>query len=582
MITKSHIVLVLLIGLVTLFSCKDNSNEDFTLPSDDRYGIVLITDFTPGSDVVITIKGMLTERYSDAEISFIQAAPFNVMEASYQLFVAAENYPDHTYFMCIVEPGSDTERMVFKTENNQLFVVPDNGLATNLFHSSGTPECYHIQNPFDCNGLDPADLNFLEVYTYAMFDIIDNRKLDDFGARVDNPEFFNIQDAIYDNGIIYGQVVFTDNFGNCVTNIPDNLLLHFDQGSLLAVDYGDKSFFATLGSFYSSVPVFQNVVFNNGLNKLELAVNMGSMETRYNIGAGTIIQVYNETVDIGILQFSELSAPLVEIVKDQINASGISANYIEKNAMGNFDELEGLVNELVQDEVNILIPFSTPASQSAVLHTSEDIPIVFTIVTDPGSAGILDKRENLTGLSDAPNYDQFIDFVTQIIPGLSKAGTIYNNLESNSLFSQDKLNQYVGLYQIELVSAIAHDENGIQDAYNEISNTGIEAIMISGDNTMTNGCETLVDLALADNLPIFGTDMANAADGALASLSIDYEKLCIITGDVVVSVIRGVNPDNVPVTYFHTDVIAVNTATAGQLGIIIPQDIIDSASYIFP
>ncbi len=283
--TKNIIFLLLALSLA-FSSCTEEAIE----PEQEQ--IVLLTDYSIGSDIVISIQGQLLSRYPGIDISYIEAKPFNVAEASYQLQVAAENYPEGTYFLGLIEPGADAERMVFKTENEQYFVVPNNSLVTKLFHEISYPDCYRIENDFSCSGLVPENLNFLEIYVSSLFDLLDGRLPENFGQKIESPNTFVLQDAVFENDTLSGQVDFSDNFGNCITNIPESMLASFQQGGLLKIQAADTSFFARFGNSYSSVTEGENVLFANSLSKLELAVNMESLAERYNIGAGTTIKIY--------------------------------------------------------------------------------------------------------------------------------------------------------------------------------------------------------------------------------------------------------------------------------------------------
>ncbi len=547
----------------------------------EPHQVVLLTDYTSGSDVLISIEGRLKSRYPDIIINYIEADAFNVVEASYQLQIAAENYPEGSFFMALVEPGASSERMVFKTDKNQTFVVPDNTISSRLFHTGGIPDCYQIENAFACSQEIPDDLNYIEVYTFALIDLIEGRDPAEFGSRIENPEVFEIQDAHSTNGILYGQIISTDNFGNCISNISGDLLQAFNVGDLLEVSYDGGTFFTSLGDYYSSVPMGQNVVFKNSLGKVELAVNYGDLTNRYPIAAGSFIQISKKSLNIGMLQFNSHSDQFVEEVKTQISALGMNANYIVKNAEGDFGLMETLIQELVNEEVDIIIPFSTPAAQAAVLHVPETIPLVYTVVTDPESAGIIEGRNNCTGLSDASDQQQFFQFVKQILPQLKIVGSIYNDLESNSVFAQEKMHQMASLFQLSYFSETADTQNEMINAYQNIRDKEIQAILISDDNFMADNCNFLVDLALSDSIPVFGTAIKNTKNGALASLSIDYKELCSSTADVVVSVVRGQNPDDIHIKYFETKISAINKTTADKLGITIPEDILENANYTF-
>ncbi|MEZ5104623.1 MAG: SAM-dependent chlorinase/fluorinase [Draconibacterium sp.] len=288
MLKNNELFLVILVLSMLFVSCNEDLAE--TEP-EQNLSVVILTDYSIGSDIVISIEGQLISRYPGIDIHYFEAKPFSIAEASYQLQVAAENYPEGTYFLALIEPGADAERMVFKTEKNQLFVTPNNSLVTKLFHEINTSECFRIENDFWCNGLNPENQNFLTVYVSSMCDLVDGRLPADFGSKIDLPETFAVQDAVFENDTLSGQIDYSDNFGNCITNIPGSMLAAFEQGDLLEVQTTDTTFFALLGTSYSSVSEGQNVLFANSLNKLELAVNMGSLSKCYNIGAGTTIHI---------------------------------------------------------------------------------------------------------------------------------------------------------------------------------------------------------------------------------------------------------------------------------------------------
>jgi ABC-type uncharacterized transport system substrate-binding protein len=130
-------------------------------------------------------------------------------------------------------------------------------------------------------------------------------------------------------------------------------------------------------------------------------------------------------------------------MKSRLSESGFSEGtntvYYERSALGNADDLPELVSEVVNLGIDIMVSVSTPTSQAAVLGTPEDIPIVFTYVTDPNSAGLFDHRKHVTGLSGRINYDQYLSFVKDLFPLMTVAGRIYNSNEANSVYAHQQL-----------------------------------------------------------------------------------------------------------------------------------------------
>ena len=116
----------------------------------------------------------------------------------------------------------------------------------------------------------------------------------EFGAVCANPAKFQVQDPAISGDTIKGEVLFTDNFGNCVTNISDRLMKNVQQGSVLDLFSDTTHLPITMGLTYSSVPVGQNVCFINSSKRLELSVNYGNFSGKYQISASSKISLVRQ------------------------------------------------------------------------------------------------------------------------------------------------------------------------------------------------------------------------------------------------------------------------------------------------
>jgi putative ABC transport system substrate-binding protein len=582
-----YVIIVLTACIVILFpfGCGKDEITNIYVTSSAKT-LVFLSDFTENSDVAVTIMGSLRKTFPGLQIEYLQTPPFDVKEAAYQLELAARSYPDSTCFTGLIEPGASSERMVFEMPSGKRFLVPDNGLASRVFRYLDTLNCCHVENPLDDTGLDPHELSIVDFYLKATQALLSGKPTAEFGSTIPDPVTYPIQDAMKVNDTVIGEIVFTDNFGNCVTNITDSLFQDLQLGTLLKVNTGQQYFFATYGSDYSAVPNGQNVVLLDRSDRIELAVCFGDISQRYALSAGIPVYFIKDTVRIGILQYNDISDQMVSAMKERMRSQGFDSTvntvFIQKNANGIQSVLKDLVAELLAARVDVIIPFSTPAAQAVVLTSPDTIPVVFTIVTDPESAGILDLRPNVTGLSNATDFNAVIGFLLRILPDLITTGSIYHPEEVNSAEAQQQLVGLFPFFGIEFFHATINTTGDIPAAYQQLMIHDPQAILITNDNTMTLATDDLVGLALQDAMPVFGTDYANAQMGALASISVDYDLIARQTGDVAISVIRGVDPDDLPVMHFETSIIAVNLQTAGLLGYTFDPDILKEAVYILP
>jgi len=578
---KNHLKAVLVFFTILIVSPSCTKDDEIIILDNNFGTLVLVSDYDENSDVMIRLKGKLINSFPGLEIEYIHSKAFNIKEAAYLLETAALEYPENTWFTAIVEPGMNTERMVFSVDGNKKFLVPDNGLATYIIEHMNTEVFYKVENLFD----DTDEHDFVDFYAEASIKIIEGNTLSSFGSVIDSPQKFDYQEAVNDDGRIFGQVLFTDNFGNCITNIPEELLQDMELGSLLSVTSGDIHFFTSLFNAYSDVPLNENVCLSNNSRRLELAVNMGNLSERYGLMAGDVVEIMIDELNIGLLHYNDFSLGWEERLKGKISDLGITddgVSYHSSNAGGDVNAFSELIPGLVSEEIDVLIAFSTPAAQAAANLLPEDIPLVFTVVTDPVSAGLFELRSNICGLSDAINLSQILDFSLEVLPEYATAGRIYNSTEANSVYAQQELEMLAPLKGISLFGEAVNSHEDIPQAYEALKQNNIQYLITTADNTISLHLSDLLGLAMPDMIPLIGTDIENTRDGAVASLSVDYELIAAETGRLALAVCRGIVPDQQETLYFNTDIISVNTQSATELQIDIPQSIIDKADYIFP
>ncbi|MCG6189935.1 SAM-dependent chlorinase/fluorinase [Maribellus maritimus] len=579
-------ILLLTLPLLFTLSCSEDLTKNELV---DSPSVVLISDNVESSDIIINVMGSIRKIYKNAYIDYIKTKSFDLYEATYHLEVAAKSYPDNTYFVVIVEPGAGSGRMVCKDNSGRRYLIPDNGVASRLMLNGELSEFYSVTNSDVLEGGNYQNMSIENFYSSATVALLEDKHLSNFGEILNSPETIEISQPNKNRTTITGQILYIDNFGNCHSNVSNDLMSEFDLDDLLKIEInGEKTFFAKLGTTYSSVGNSQNVGFIDASLKLRLAVNVGDLSLRYAINAGDKIKITKSSARIGILYFnkSSVATSITEGMKEKLSELGLSETnfiqFIERDADNDASRLFDLVQEILDADVDVFLSVSTPASQAAVNNVPEKIPLVFTYVTDPKSSGILNTRGNLTGLSDATNFNDYLSFVKRIMPNLKNAGRLYNPYESNSAFAQSQLVSLMRFYNLNFTSVGIPSINAVYEGYWSLANnSNIDAILVAADNTVSDGMTELTSLAIKDKIPVIGDSFQHCEDGALASISIDYEKLASSTGERIANVLLGADPDEEEIKYFSTDVIALNTKTAADIGFTIPSEILSEAKYTY-
>ena len=112
--------------------------------------ICLITDFgLKGQHYVASMKAIILNINPNIRIVDIshEITPYSIIEASYILKTTYRYFPQGTIFIIVVDPGvgSSREILIIKTESNQYFIGPNNGIFSRTFLGN-IIECIEIQN----------------------------------------------------------------------------------------------------------------------------------------------------------------------------------------------------------------------------------------------------------------------------------------------------------------------------------------------------------------------------------------------------------------------------------------------------
>jgi S-adenosylmethionine hydrolase len=286
---KYLMLLVLLVSLlVALPGCS--SAPKTNMP------IVLITDFGTDDYRVPRLKGVIYSTNPDAEVidgtHGIKA--MDIAAGAYVLGLTAAEFPDEVVFMAEVGAGStpDEKSLVLTNNRGQIFVLPDNGLATFVIKDSGIKSVYAITNEelFD---KPIADLSSHQVLGKIAAKIATGYAPEKVGPAVTSPVMLDIKDAAITDGKLKGYVVFIDHFGNCLTNITgeDTEQYGLTAGDSISININGTKVSAVTGNEYGDVPVGEVVALINSLDTLQLSINHGNFSSSYNVNTGMTVEI---------------------------------------------------------------------------------------------------------------------------------------------------------------------------------------------------------------------------------------------------------------------------------------------------
>ncbi|HHX84376.1 MAG TPA: ABC transporter substrate-binding protein [Actinomycetales bacterium] len=259
--------------------------------------------------------------------------------------------------------------------------------------------------------------------------------------------------------------------------------------------------------------------------------------------------------------------------------AGVEVEFDEKNANGEQGTALTIAQGFAGDDLDLALAVATPAAQ-AMAQNIRDFPLLFTAVTDPVEAQLVDSMEepgaNITGTSDAAPISDQLELLKEIVPDAEKIGIVYASGEVNSQVQVDQVEEAAGPMDLEVVTQTVTSVNEIQQAVNALGD--VDAIYVPTDNMVVAGIASLVQVAEDRQIPVIAAEAGTVEGGAVATLGIDYEALGRQTGEMALRILRdGEDPASMPVETATEFTYVVNEDAAERQGVTIPQEILDQA-----
>lgn len=270
---------------------------------------------------------------------------------------------------------------------------------------------------------------------------------------------------------------------------------------------------------------------------------------------------------------------------DAVKAAGIDAEYDLQNANGDVSTANQIANQYAGEKVDVAVGIATPIAV-ALANTIKDRPVVFATVTDPLGAGLVSTLEhgegNVTGMSDAIPTVEHIKMFAELT-GIKTLGYIYTSSEANSISALELVRQGCQEAGLNLVEqAISTSAEVITAAQSIVDR--VDGIYLTTDNTVFSALASLVQVFGDAKKPIFSGDVTGAMEGGIFMASgFNYYKAGYATGEMVVDILKGANPSDIPVR-FMTDPsdsdLLFDLDAAANCGITIPEEWLSKANMI--
>ena len=247
-------------------------------------------------------------------------------------------------------------------------------------------------------------------------------------------------------------------------------------------------------------------------------------------------------------------------------------------ADGQFDRLPAMAADLVNGNVDVIVVAGTPTVH-AVKRATSTIPVVMAIVGDPVASGFVASLArpggNITGLSLA-NTDlsgKWFEFATKI--SLNPLVGLLAHRE------QPTARRYIGSIEsmaqklgVQTTVAYASAANEIEGALGTLARERATVVVVLPSGLLELHADRIAQLALKHRMASVGTTLTYAERGFLLSYGQNYYAFARKAATYVDKIFKGAKPSELPIEQPIILELTINLATARQLGLTIPPELL--------
>ena len=279
---------------------------------------------------------------------------------------------------------------------------------------------------------------------------------------------------------------------------------------------------------------------------------------------------------IGISQFithQSLDATRDGFVDELAKQGYVEGKNIEidlQNAQGEQRNLKTISQQLAESS-DVVLAIATPSAQS-LANTTQTTPVIFSAVTDPVSAKLVESREhpggNVTGTSDQSSdaISTQINLIKKVLPKAKTIGILYTQSEPNSVVQKDEAKRLLEEKGFTVVEKTILDSNNVKAAAESLM-AEVDMVFVPTDNIISSTMETVKQVSIKHKVPVFGGSTEMVAVGGLYNYGTNYEELGRQTARMLIRVLKGEKPENMAVELPEKLELHTNQEMADALGI---------------
>ena len=249
--------------------------------------ITLTTDFGLDDYYVGAMKGVILGINPDTQIIDITHSipKYDVIKAAFTARNIYPYFPKGTIHVVVVDPGVGGKRKPIALHSEQgIFIGPDNGVFSLIYESSKEVRIREIANVEYMLEEMSNTFHGRDIFAPVAAHISLGVDINELGEGIESPVLLDFPEPTITENEIIGEVIYTDSFGNLITNIKGDLIKGYSRIHI------DEFIIDSVASSYQDADNAELLAIIGSSGFLEISVNQGSASELINDYRVTILK----------------------------------------------------------------------------------------------------------------------------------------------------------------------------------------------------------------------------------------------------------------------------------------------------
>ncbi len=247
--------------------------------------ITLLTDFGAGSPYLGIMKGVMLSVNSQVKVVDLthDIPQGDIDAAAFVLYQSYSFFPRGTINTIVVDPGVGTDRRILAVQaSDYYFIAPDNGVLKYIYDRHSNVKVISLTESTYWLPEISTTFHGRDIFAPVAANLSMGIALRCFGQTITDYDRGELYKPKKEKNTIKGRIEYIDGFGNCISNIPADMI---NLNNVQNLQFKKKKF-SEIKTTYGNVKTGEPLVLVGSHKHLEIAVRNGNASEELGVTKG--------------------------------------------------------------------------------------------------------------------------------------------------------------------------------------------------------------------------------------------------------------------------------------------------------